>query len=177
VFEFGSKSEDFHIFVTLILHQRGELVLRPQRSAHRLFGAISPKTTKAALVMPRCDTRAMNLNLAEVATQIVPGAHVALLVDPARWHLSSALIVWSNVTLIPPPAKCPELNPQENIWQFLRHNWLSNRIFKSYDDIADDCCDTSNKLIDQTWGIMSIVYAIGPTGSGSLGINVSSQRK
>jgi hypothetical protein len=24
------------------------------------------------------------------------------------------------------PAKCPELNPQENVWQFLRDNWLSN---------------------------------------------------
>jgi hypothetical protein len=25
-------------------------------------------------------------------------------------------------------------HPQENIWQFMRHNWLSNRIFKSFDD-------------------------------------------
>jgi hypothetical protein len=77
----------------------------------------------------------------------------------------------------PAAGQMPGIEPAGNIWQFLRHNWLSNRIFKSYDDIADDCCDTSNKLIDQTWGIMSIVYAIGPTGSGSLGINVSSQRK
>jgi hypothetical protein len=53
------------------------------------------------------------------------------------------------------------LNPQENIWQFLRHNWLSNRIFKSYDDIADDCCETSNKLIDQTSGTCPSVCSIG----------------
>jgi len=26
-----------------------------------------------------------------------------------------------------------ELNSQENIWQFMRQNWLSNRIFKSFD--------------------------------------------
>ena len=54
------------------------------------------------------------------------------------------------------PAKCPELNPQENIWQFMRENWLSNRVFKSFNDIVDHCCDAWNKLIDQPWRIMSI---------------------
>jgi hypothetical protein len=63
--------------------------------------------------MPRCDTEAMNLHLAEIATQIAPGAHAAILVDQAGWHLSAGLIVPPNITLIPLPAKCPELNPQE----------------------------------------------------------------
>jgi len=43
----------------------------------------------------------------------------------------------------------PELNGQENIWQFMRQNWLSNRIFKSFDDIVDNCCYAWNTLIDQ----------------------------
>ena len=25
---------------------------------------------------------------------------------------------------------CPELNPIENTWQFMRDNWLSNRVFR-----------------------------------------------
>ena len=70
--------------------------------------------------------------------------------------MSGRLIVPPNITLIPFPAKCPELNPQENIWQFMRDNWLSNRIFKSFDDIVDHCCDAWNKLINQPWRIMSI---------------------
>jgi len=45
---------------------------------------------------------------------------------------------------------------QENIWQFMRQNWLSNRIFKSFDDIVDHCCYAWNTLIDQPWKIMSI---------------------
>jgi hypothetical protein len=61
-----------------------------------------------------------------------------------------------NITIVPLPPKCPELNPQENVWQFMRDNWLSNRVFKSYEDILDHCCDTWNKLIDQPWRIMSI---------------------
>ena len=131
---------------------------KDQRTASAyIFGAICPKDGKgAALVMPRCNTEAMNLHLAEIATQIAPGAHAALLVDQAGWHLSGRLIVPPNITLIPLPAKCPELNPQENIWQFMRDNWLSNRVFKSFDDIVDHCCDAWNKLIDQPWRIMSI---------------------
>jgi hypothetical protein len=52
--------------------------------------------------------------------------------------------------------RCPALNPQENVWQFLRDNWLSNRAFKSYEDILDHCCYAWNKLIEQPWRIMSI---------------------
>ena len=58
--------------------------------------------------MPRCDTEAMNLHLAEIATQIAPGAHAAILVDQAGWHLSGGLNVPSNITLIALPAKCPD---------------------------------------------------------------------
>ena len=57
---------------------------------------------------------------------------------------------------IPLPPRSPELNPVENIWQFMRDNWLSNRIFDSYDHIVALCCEAWNKLIDQPWKIMSI---------------------
>jgi hypothetical protein len=131
---------------------------KDQRTASAyISGAICPKDGKgAALVLPRCDTEAMNLHLAEIATQIAPGAHAALIVDQAGWHLSGRLTVPPNITLIPSPAKCPELNPQENVWQFMRDNWLSNRIFKSFDDIVDHCSDAWNMLIDQPCRIMSI---------------------
>ena len=59
--------------------------------------------------------------------------------------------------LVALPAKCPELNAQENVWQFMRDNWLSNRIFKSYDDIVDHCCHAWNKLVDQPWRIIDLV--------------------
>jgi hypothetical protein len=38
----------------------------------------------------------------------------------------------------------------------LRDNWLSNRIFKSYNDILDHCCHAWNKLVDMPWKIMFI---------------------
>src|ERR1041384_6310356 len=62
----------------------------------------------------------------------------------------------STLPLVLLPARAPELNPVENIWQFLRENWLSSRVFASYADIVDHCCDAWNRLIDQPWLIMSI---------------------
>ncbi|MFK4821910.1 hypothetical protein ACI0FS_17185 [Ochrobactrum quorumnocens] len=38
----------------------------------------------------------------------------------------------------------------------LRDNWLSNRIFETYDDIIDHCCKTWCKLIADPWTIISI---------------------
>jgi len=98
----------------------------------------------------------MNLHLAEISAAVAPGAHAVLLLDQAGWHGSGGLAVPANITLLPLPSKCPELNPVENIWQFMRDNWLSNRIFKSYADILDHCCFAWNKLVEQPWRIMSI---------------------
>lgn len=98
----------------------------------------------------------MNLHLAEIATMVSPGKHAVLLLDQAGWHLSGEVTVPSNITLLPLPPKCPELNVMENIWQFMRDNWLSNLVFQSYEDIVDNCCHAWNKLIDQPWTIMSI---------------------
>jgi len=53
----------------------------------------------------------------------------------------------SNISLLPLPPCSPELNPTENIRQFLRQNFLSNRVFDSYRAIVDACCDAWNKLI------------------------------
>jgi transposase len=107
-------------------------------------------------VLPRCNTAAMALHLAEISRAIEPGAQAVLLLDQAGWHLSDKLTIPDNITLMPLPPKSPELNPVENIWQYMRDNWLSNRIFRSYEDILDHCCHAWNKLADRPWEIMSI---------------------
>ena len=97
----------------------------------------------------------MALHLEEIAEAVTPGAHAVLLLDQAGWHLSPKLKVPNNITLLPLPSKSPELNPVENIWQYMRDNWLSNRVFTSYDDILDHCCEAWNKLVEKPWIVMS----------------------
>ena len=95
-------------------------------------------------------------HLAEISRAVEPGAHAVLWLDQASWHLSDKLTIPDNITLMPLPPKSPELNPVGNIWQYRRDNWLSNRIFRSYEDILDHCCHACNKLADRPWAIMSI---------------------
>jgi len=129
-----------------------------QRTASTyIFGAICPKDGKAAgLILPHCNISAMDLHLAEIAAAVAPGAHAVLLLDQAGWHLSEKVAVPPNITLVPLPPKCPEPNAMENVWQFMRDNWLSNRVFQSYEAIVDHCCHAWNRLVDQPWRIMSI---------------------
>ena len=135
-----------------------------------IFGAICPKKGKGAgLVMPWCDTAAMTAHLAEISAMVDPGAHAVVILDQAGWHGAKHLIVPDNITLLPLPPRSPELNPAsrrmhafacrptvENVWQYIRDNWLANRVFKSNDDIVALCCDAWNKLVDRPWKIMSI---------------------
>lgn len=122
-----------------------------------IFGAICPAKGKGAgLVMPRCDSEAMTAHLAEISATVAPDAHAVILMDRAGWHLSGALEVPDNITLMPLPSRSPELNPVENVWQYLRENWLSNHVFESYDDILDHCCAAWNRLIERPWKIMTI---------------------
>ena len=78
-----------------------------------------------------------------------------LILDQAGWHTTTKLIVLKNITLLPLPPRSPELNPVENIWQYIRDNWLSNCVFKSYDDNVAICCLAWNRLIERPWKIMS----------------------
>ena len=121
------------------------------------FGAICPAEGKGAgLVMPYCDTSAMQAHLNEIRAMVAADAHAVLVLDQAGWHLAGALVVPTNITLLPLPPRSPELNPVENVWQFLRDNHLSNRVFKGHDDIVAHCCDAWNGLMDQPWRIRSI---------------------
>ncbi|MBO6754981.1 MAG: transposase [Roseibium sp.] len=70
--------------------------------------------------------------------------------------MTGKLEVPDTITIPPLPPKAPELNPVENIWQFMRDTWLSNRTFKSCEQIVDLCCRAGNKLTDQPWTIMSV---------------------
>jgi hypothetical protein len=121
---------------------------RDQRyAAAYVFAAVCPAAEKtAALVLPHVDTAAMNLHLAEITTHVPPDTHAVVILDQAGWHSANALRVPDNITLLPLPPYSPELNPVENLWQFLKHNFLNTRVLDSYDAIVTACCDAWTRL-------------------------------
>ena len=111
-----------------------------------IFGAVCPERgVGAAVVLSHVNVEAMNLHLAEISGQITPGAHAVLVLDGAGWHDSPKLCVPDNISLLPLPPYSPELNPVENIWQFLRSNFLCHRVWDSYEAILDACCVAWNR--------------------------------
>jgi putative transposase len=136
---------------------------RPRLSADQryrnayLFGAICPRRGKgAALMLPFANTPAMQMHLDEISRNVAATAHAVVLMDRAGWHNTDKLKLPKNLTIILLPSRSPELNPVENVWQYLRANWLSNRVFEDYEAILDAGCDAWNKLVAQPETIMSI---------------------
>lgn len=122
-----------------------------------LFGAVCPeRAVGAALVMPFADSHALSAHLREIAHHVAPDAHAVLVLDGAGWHISDKLDVPKNITLIILPAYSPELNPVENVWEYLRKNKLANRLFENYSAIVAACCDAWNDLLAMPDRIASI---------------------
>ena len=89
----------------------------------------------------------MSLHLQEISRHVAPGAHAVLVLDGAGWHSAAALEVPDNLTLLPLPPKSPELNPVENVWEYLRQNQLSLRVWSDYAAIVATCCRAWNALM------------------------------
>ena len=115
-----------------------------------LFGAVcAERGVGAGLVLPYANAQAMSLHLAEISRNVAPGAHAIMVLDGAGWHKTGGrLRVPGNVSLLHLPPYSPELNPVETIWEYLRGNTLSNRVFANYDAVVDACCNAWNWLME-----------------------------
>jgi transposase len=137
--------------VTRVWARRGSRPRAPRDRRYTwawLFGAACPaRGVGAALVLPEVNAEATGLHLAEIGRRVAPGAHAVVLCDGAGWHQQGGrLVVPGNLTLLPLPPYAPELNSMENVWEYLRSNWLSHKVWNTYDAILDACCDAWNTL-------------------------------
>jgi len=94
--------------------------------------------------MPAANAETMSLHLAAIGRKVAAGSHAALVLDSAGYHIAAALTIPENVTLVRLPPYAPELNPIENVWEYLRGNKLAITVFDDYDDIVDKTCDAWN---------------------------------
>ena len=123
-----------------------------------ILGAICPaRGVGAAIITPAANTECINLHLAEISSQVAPVAVAALIWDGARGHQTgSVLEVPANIVPITLPPYSPELNPMENVREYLRANKLSACVWENYDAIVAACADAWNWLIGDPQRIRSI---------------------
>ena len=60
--------------------------------------------------------------------------------------------LFQNYVLVPPTSSI--LHP--TIWQYLRQNWLSNRVFETYEAIIEAACEAWRSLLAEPTTITSI---------------------
>jgi len=146
--------------LTRIWARRGTRPRAPRDTRYEsayLFGAVCPERAVAAgLVLPFADTEAMNLHLTEIGRSVAPGAHAVLVLDGAGWHGGKDLRLPDNISLLTLPPYAPELNPVENVWQYLRGNKLAITVFDAYADIVDKCCQAWNFFAEDPAAVASI---------------------
>lgn len=136
---------------------RPRVVRQGQFLSTYIFGACCPAKDKGcALILPECTTGMMQLHLDEISKQVEKGFHAILILDRAGWHTTEALIIPQNISLLPLPSYSPELNPIEQVWQKLKHGFLSNRVYKDYDEIVDCCVKAWNSFCDEEGNIKSL---------------------
>ncbi len=101
-----------------------------------LYASVNPLTGESsALLAPNANF--MNKHLAFISEQVGPDRHVVLVLDGAGWHKSKTLELPENITLLLLPPYSPELNCIERVWAYLRSHYLSNRVFKDYQELFD----------------------------------------
>ena len=116
-------------------------------SSAYIFAAVCPATgAEFALVMPKANTKAMNVFLRDFSKSIEPGVHVFLVMDQAGWHNAKETRIPDNITPLPLPPYSPELNPVERIWLYLRERFLSHRLLNDYNAIVEACCEAWKAL-------------------------------
>jgi len=114
-----------------------------------IFGAAcATRKVAAALVLPQADAEAISMHLAEISKVVAPGAHAALVLDGAGYHVAAALDIPANITLIPLPPYSPDFNPMENVRADLRANKLAVSVFDDYDDIVERSCKAGRFFAD-----------------------------
>lgn len=122
-----------------------------------IFGAVCPKEKKAVgLILPYTNHQTLQLLLNEVAKEIPPGRIAVMIMDGAGWHHAGDLIIPDNIVFLFLPPYSPELNPVEQIWQYIKDKFLANRVFESSEDILDACCEAWNSFANNPSLISSL---------------------
>ena len=116
-----------------------------------IFGAVQPESGKrAGLVFPECNTEIMSIHLGLISQEVGGYSHAIVILDGAGWHSKSGdLIIPYNITLLDLPPYSPELNPMENVWKWLRDNFLSNKVIEKTENLIDVGCELWNRLSNE----------------------------
>ncbi|MCL1164461.1 IS630 family transposase, partial [Shewanella chilikensis] len=136
---------------------RPRVVKQQQFESAYLFGAVCPATgATQAIIAPFANSDYMHEHLKLISAATGSGRHALVIMDGAGWHQQDLADDFDNLSILKLPPYSPELNPVEQVWQWLRQHVLANRCFSGYDDIVEQCSIAWNKFIGEPLRVIQL---------------------
>ena len=152
---FGQQNTTTRLWATKGTRPRA--VRQQQFESAYLFGAVCPATGKTeAIIAPFANSEYMHEHLKLISQATKQGRHAVVVMDGAGWHQKGMVVEFDNLTIIRLPPYSPELNPIEQVWQWLRQHTLANCCFNGYEDILEQCTRAWNDFIMEPKRVMKL---------------------
>lgn len=134
-----------------------------QFESYYLYGAVEPMTGESFfLELPWLNSVCYQAFLDELSA-FHRDDFMIMLTDNASAHKAKKLIIPDNIVLLPFPAYCPELNPIERLWQYIKSKVdfaLHKTLEALKQNIADILKECTDSVIASITGYSYIVEAV-----------------
>jgi transposase len=116
------------------------IAVSPQRDCIHFYGALNLRDGREVALCASENTAEMTTNFLMILLMLYPQP-ILLLLDRAPWHFGevTALIAQTDrLQVLHFPPACPDLNPQEHVWEQAREAISHNHTYRHFQSLIDD---------------------------------------
>lgn len=123
-------------------------VLQWERETYYLYGVVEPKTGESCFCeISHLDTECFQEFLNYFSRTYPEELHI-LQLDRGPFHTTKKLRIPENIKLLFQPSHCPELNPIERLWEYIK-GFLSWELFGSLSNLKTKVTAVLNSLNEE----------------------------
>ena len=112
-----------------------------------LWGSFSPITGESFCMTTQGVCKDFFIKYLQDFSNHKPGELKIMIIDNAAFHSTKDVVLPENIVLMPIPPYCPELNPAEKVWQ-----WMKDKIAMKIHDTLDILENKMDVLINDLEG-------------------------
>ena len=140
------------------------VAVHPQRDHVHFYGALNLRDGREIAFSAPDATSEMTTNFLMVLLMLYPQP-ILLLLDRAPWHfgeVTDLIAQTDRLQVVYFPPACPELNPQEHVWERARDAISHNHTYRQFQPLIDDFETYLNESLFST----NFIDAFTPLGLG-----------
>jgi len=123
-------------------------LLQWEREAYYIYGVVEPRTGESCFCeISHLDTQCFAAFLKYFAQAYPDELHIIQL-DRGPFHTTKNLSIPKNINLLFQPSHCPELNPIERLWEYIKR-FLNWELFDSLSDLKLKVTEILNSLNEE----------------------------